>query len=68
MQIAVFVSKISAALAIAERSKSLGMSNVDIAKHGRIYPHKVRGEMRGYRAYYPVQDGPDIVRNPIMEK
>ena len=67
MQKAVFVTKLSAALAIAERAKSLGMSNVDIAKHGRIYPHRVRGEMRGYCAFYPVQDGNNIVRNPIME-
>ena len=67
MQVAVFVHKVTAARAIASRAKALGMSNEDIAKHGRIYPVKVRGEMRGYRAFYPVHDGGNIIRNPIME-
>ena len=67
MQVAVFVHKETAARAIIQRAKPLGVSNADIAKHGRIYPVKVRGEMRGYRAFYPVHDGDNIVRNPIME-
>lgn len=68
MERAIFISRTAAHTAIVQRGRAIGMSNEDIAKHGRTYPKIVRGEMRGYEAWYPVEiNGKSAIRNPIME-
>ena len=54
---ALFVTREGAARAIIRAVASYGCTDVKVVTRGRVKPIYRRGELRGYHAIYPQQDG-----------